>query len=97
MKSVAMVLPEGSDIFYLRCWVCLVGAVALFNGFHCYMHPEYTNSLQPKEGGCGSLCNTVPACGWSGVVNAGVINAAEFFHCCLSRKSMCARFLVHTN
>ena len=52
-------LPEGSDMFYLRCWVGLVGAVALFNGFHCYMDPEYTRrriyTLQPKEGGCGSL------------------------------------------
>lgn len=46
-------MDQGADLFYLRCWVGIVGAIAVFNGVHCYVDQAYTRkriyTLQPKE------------------------------------------------
>ena len=45
---------ESSGLFYLRWWVGIVGAIALFNALYCYVDQMYTSkriyTLQPKHG-----------------------------------------------
>lgn len=47
-------LMESSGLFYLRWWVGIVGAIALFNAPYCYVNHMYTSkriyTLQPKQG-----------------------------------------------
>ena len=43
-----------AELFYMKCWIGLVGVIAVFSGLHSFMDQDYTRkrlyTSKPMEG-----------------------------------------------